>query len=179
VLSVHYAGSLLQNGQLEGVEARLQDAERWLSEDIREQPVFVDEEDFHRLPGSVAMYQAGIALARGDVASTVKHAQRVLELAREDDDLLRGAASALLGLAFWTSGDLATAHRMFTEGMAHLQRVGYISDVIGGSVTLADIRVTQGCLREAMSTYERGLRLATKPGAPALRGAADMHVGLS
>jgi LuxR family maltose regulon positive regulatory protein len=68
---------------------------------------------------------------------------------------------------------------MFAEGMSHLQNVGFISDVIGGSVTLADIRITQGRLREAMSIYERGLQLATKPGAPVLRGAADMHVGMS
>ncbi|WP_263399031.1 hypothetical protein, partial [Streptococcus pneumoniae] len=34
-------------------------------------------------------------------------------------------------------------------------------------------------MREAMSTYERGLQLATKQGVPALRGAADMHVGMS
>jgi LuxR family maltose regulon positive regulatory protein len=63
--------------------------------------------------------------------------------------------------------------------MAHLQKVGFISDVIGGSVTLADIRITQGRLHEAMSIYERGLQLATKQGAPILRGAADMHVGMS
>ena len=30
VLSVHYAGALLLNGELEGVEARLRDAEQWL-----------------------------------------------------------------------------------------------------------------------------------------------------
>ena len=30
-----------------------------------------------------------------------------------------------------------------------------------------------------MSTYERGLQLATEQGAPVLRGAADMHVGMS
>src|SRR6266699_582225 len=30
VLSVHYAGTLLASGELEGVEARLRDAERWL-----------------------------------------------------------------------------------------------------------------------------------------------------
>jgi LuxR family maltose regulon positive regulatory protein len=30
-----------------------------------------------------------------------------------------------------------------------------------------------------MSTYERGLQLATEQGAPVLRGAADMHVGIS
>ena len=179
VLSVHYAGTLLQNGQFEGVERRLQDAERWLVEDIGERPVFVDEEAFRRLPGFVAMYHAAIALARGDVASTMKHARQVLAVAREGDDFLRGAASSLLGLAFWTSGDLETALQMYSDGMAHLQRIGFISDVIGGSVTLADIRITQGRLREAMSVFERGLQLATTQSGHAVRGAADMHVGMS
>lgn len=181
VLSVHYAGTLLQNGQLDGVESRLRDAERWLDipADLHERPIFVDEDEFQRLPSSVAMYRAAIALARGDVTKTMKYARDVLKLARQDDYFRRGAASSLLGLASWTSGDLETAYRMYADGMAFLQRVGYISDVIGGSVTLADMRITQGRLREAMSTYERGLQLATAQGVPALRGAADMHVGMS
>ena len=181
VLSVHYAGTLLQNGQLDGVESRLRDAERWLvvPADLHERPIYVYEEEFQRLPAFVAMYHAAIALAQGDVVNATKHARKVLELAREDDEFPRGAASSLLGLASWASGDLETAYRMFADGMSYLQKVGFISDVIGGSVTLADIRITQGRLREAMSIYERGLELATKQGAPALRGAADMHVGMS
>ena len=181
VLNVNYAGTLLQNGQFNGVESRLQDVEQWLStpEDIRRQSVYVDEEELQRVPSSVHMYHAAIALAKGDVANAMEHAHKVLELAREDDDFPRGAASSLLGLASWTNGDLETAYRMFADGMSHLHKVGFISDVIGGSVTLADIRITQGRLRDAMSIYERGLQLATKQGAPALRGAADMHVGMS
>jgi LuxR family maltose regulon positive regulatory protein len=181
VLSVHYAGTLLQNGQLDGVESRLRDAERWLNmpADLDERPIFVDEEDFKRLPGSVAMYHAAIALARGDVPNTMKYAREVLDRVREDDYFMRGAASSLLGLAYWTSGDLETAYQTYSEGMAYLERTGYISDVIGGSVTLAEIRITQGRLREAMSTYERGLQLATTKGGHILRGAADMHVGMS
>ena len=181
VLNVHYVGTLLQNGQMEGVESRLRDVERWLDmpAEPRERPIFVDEEDFQSLPGSVAMYRAAIALARGDVANATKYAREVLERAREEDDFMRGAASSLLGLASWGGGDLEAAHRMFSSGMAHLQKIGFISDVIGGCVTLADIRITQGRLREAMGTYERGLQLATKPGSPPLRGAADLHVGLS
>jgi LuxR family maltose regulon positive regulatory protein len=181
VLNVNYAGTLLQNGQFDGVESRLQDVEQWLStpEDIRGQSVYEDEDEFQRVPSSVHMYHAAIALAKGDVENAMEHAHKVLELAREDDDFPRGAAASLLGLASWTNGDLETGYRMFAEGMSHLRNVGFISDVIGGSVTLADIRITQGRLREAMGIYERGLQLATKQGAPALRGAADMHVGMS
>jgi LuxR family transcriptional regulator, maltose regulon positive regulatory protein len=183
VLSIEYVGALLSSGKIEGIEARLQETERWLDSipDGRERPkdmVVMNEEEFRRLPGSIAMYHAAIALAHGDVANTMKYARDVLELAREDDYFMRGAASSILGLASWTSGDLETAHRIYSEGMAHLQRIGYDSDVVGGAVTLADIRITQGRLREAMSTYERGLQLATKKGVPALRGAADMHVGM-
>lgn len=181
VLNVNYVGTLMQNGQFDGVESRLRDIEQWLAtpEDIRIHPVYVSEEEFQRVPSLVHMYHAAIALAKGDVANTMTHAHKVLELARVDDDFPRGAASSLLGLASWTSGDFETAYEMFSKGMAHLQKVGFISDVIGGSVTLADIRITQGRLREAMSIYERGLQLATKQGASVLRGAADMHVGMS
>jgi len=139
----------------------------------------VDKEDFQRLPSSVHMYRAAIALAQGDTMNSVKHAGKVLELAREDDDFPRGAASSLLGLASWTDGDLETAYQMYSDGMAHLHKVGFISDVVGGSVVQADIRIIQGRLHEAMSIYERGLQLATKQGSPVLRGAADMHVGMS
>jgi LuxR family transcriptional regulator, maltose regulon positive regulatory protein len=181
VLNVHYAGALMQNGQFEGVEDRLRAVEQWLDmpADLRERPILVDEEGFQRLPALIAQYHAAIALARGDVANTMKYAREVLALAREDDYVLRGAAASMLGLASWTSGDLETAHRIYSDGMTYLQRIGFISDVIGGSVTLADIRITQGRLREAMRIYERGLQLATTQGGRVLRGAADMHVGMS
>jgi LuxR family maltose regulon positive regulatory protein len=65
--------------------------------------------------------------------------------------------------------------------MARLQKAGHISDAIGLAIALADIRIAQGCLREAMSAYKQGLQLATEHGTPALavRGTADMHVGIS
>ena len=60
-----------------------------------------------------------------------------------------------------------------------VQKAGHISDAIGCAIALADIRIAQGRLREAMRTYERGLQLATEQGAPVLRGTADMYVGMS
>jgi LuxR family maltose regulon positive regulatory protein len=188
VLGVAYAHVLLSSGEFEGVEDRLLSAERWLdtTADMRVRPdapaeemVVVDEEGFRRLPGEIAIARAGIALARGDVPGTVTYARRALDLVPEDDHLTRGAAAGFLGLASWTSGDLEAAHRSYAEGMASLQKAGNISDAINGAITLAAIRIAQGRLREAMSTYERELRLATEQGAPVVRGAADMHVGMS
>ena len=175
-------------GKLEAVEDRLRDAEQWLetTADMRERQealpakmVVVDEEEFRRLPGSIAVYRAGLALVRGDVPATVKYARRVLDLVPEDDHLRRGAAAALLGLASWRSGDLEEAHRMFADGIASVQQAGAISDAINGAIALADIRIAQGRLREAMHTYERGLQLATEQGEPELRGTADIYVGMS
>ncbi|MFC5467302.1 LuxR C-terminal-related transcriptional regulator [Cohnella suwonensis] len=188
MLSAGYAWALLACGEFEAALDRLQDAERWLSstEDIRERPetpsaerVVVDEEEFRRLPGSISLYRAAYAQALGDVSATMKYARRVLDLVPEDDHLLRGSAAALLGLASWTSGDLEAAHRSFTDGMANVQLAGNISDAIGGAIAPADIRIAQGRLRQAMRTYERGLQLAKEQGDPALRGTADMYVGMS
>ncbi len=184
VLSVWYVGTIMSNGGVEGVEARLQDAERWLGmmDDNHGRPedmVVVHEEEFRRLPGTIAMYRAALALARGDVSETARFARRVLDLVPEDDYRARGAAAALLGLASWRDADLETAHQSFAEGMAYLQKAGNISDAVGGVLALADIRLAQGRLRDAMRTYERALQLARENGTPTIRGTADMYVGMS
>ena len=184
VLSNAYAGSLLVRGEVEGVDERLRDAERWLDA-TDEAPagagsmVVVDEAAFRRLPGSVAVHRAGRALIIGDVAGTAAHARRALDLVGEDDHLSRGGAAGLLALVSWTSGDLEAASSWYAEGMASLERAGHLSDVIGCALALADIRLAQGRLGEALRVFERGLALATEQGGHVLRGAADMHVGMS
>ena len=188
VLSDGYAGSILVRGATEGVETRLRDAERWLdlaaegpeaADSGAASMVVVDEDAFRRLPGSVAVHRAGLALLLGDVAGTIDHARRALDLVAEDDDLGRGAASALLGLAYWSRGDLEAASSLYAGSIPRFERIGHLSDAIGLALALADMRIAQGRLHDAMRTYERGLELATGPGAVVLRGAADMHVGMS
>src|SRR6266567_2280480 len=180
VLSVGYAWALLLNGELEGVEARLQNAERWLDTTAdRGEMVVVDDEEFRRLPGAIAIFRAAIAQALGNVPDTLKYAQQARDLVPEDDLLLRGSAAGFLGLAYWTSGDLEAAHRSYAECMALVQRGGYFSDALGCTIALADIRIAQGRLHEAMSTYEQALQEALGQGEPVLRGTADMYVGLS
>ena len=63
--------------------------------------------------------------------------------------------------------------------MEGLRRDGHISDVLGCSITLADIRITQGRLTDALRTYQDALRLAEDDPLPVTRGTADMHVGIS
>jgi LuxR family maltose regulon positive regulatory protein len=189
VLSNGYAGSILVRGETEGVEARLRDAERWLEVmaagaqgEAGERPaamVVADEDAFRRLPGALAIHRAGLARLRGDVAGTIAHARRALELIDADDDLGQGAASALLGLAYWTNGDLEAASSLYAGALARIEKAGFRSDAIGVSLALADMRIAQGRLHDAMRTYERGLEIAADQGGVTLRGAADMLVGIS
>ncbi len=180
VLCAAHAWTLLAGGKLENVEARLRDAEQWLDASANSsEMVVVNYEEFAQLPGVISLYRAVLSQARGDVAGTVKFARQALDLFSEKNHLGRGAAAALLGLASWASGDLDAAQRSYEDGIASLQRAGHISDAIGSAISLADIRITQGCLREAMSIYEQGLQLATAQGGLMLRGVADMYVGIS
>jgi LuxR family transcriptional regulator, maltose regulon positive regulatory protein len=188
VLSVGFAGALLTGGELEGVEGRLRDAERWLdpptgarerSQSPPAEMVVIDVEEYRRLPGTIEMYRAGLALARSDIPGTVRHAQRTLELAPDDDHLCRASAAALLGLVYWGSGDLQAGHRAYSACVAGLRRAGFVADILGCSIALADIRITQGRLGEALRTYEQALQLGPEQGGSVLRGTADMFVGMS
>src|SRR5690606_40442287 len=93
--------------------------------------IVTNEEGFRRLPAQIAIYRAGQALIRGDIAASMRHAGEALDLLPEHDDFGRGAASGLLGLALWTSGELEAGHRMYREGMAFLERAGFIPDLFG------------------------------------------------
>ena len=68
---------------------------------------------------------------------------------------------------------------MYTACVASIERAGHIADTFGCALALADIRITQGRLREAMRTYERALQRASRRAEPVLRGTADMYVGMS
>lgn len=184
VLCYAYAFASMACGENETVEPRLQDAERWI--DMGEQSesppvgmVVADQEEFRRLPGLIALTRGGQALGRGDMPETEKYAKRALALAPEKDYLMLGGTASQLGLVAWTNGDLDTANRMTADGIENLRLGGFISPAIGGAIVLADIQITQGHLRDAMTTYERGLQWATRSRAQVLQGAADMHVGMS
>jgi LuxR family maltose regulon positive regulatory protein len=180
VLAVGFIGSLMSSGEFEGVENRLDDVERLLAAGPSPEMVVLDETELARLPGAIETYRAALALVRGDSSATVAHADRAIALAVEDDHLTVAAASALAGLASWGGGDLEAAHRGYSAAVDGLRRAGHVSDVLGCSVTLGDLRITQGRLGDALRTYQDALRLAAaEEGGSALRGTADMLVGLS
>jgi LuxR family maltose regulon positive regulatory protein len=188
VLNVGYAWALLNIGELEAGGARLQDAERWLGiqedkderlEDLPAEMVVVDEDQFRSLPASIASARTYYAQTLGDVPGSVKYARRTLDLLPDDDYFARGRIAVLLGLTQWASGDLKAAHQSFAGAMASFQLAGNILYAISFTFILADLRIAQGHLQEAVTTYKRSLQLATELGEPELEGTADLYLGLS
>ena len=86
-LSVAYAWALLSIGELEEVERRLGDGERWLTATDgvpdergagRPEMVVVDRREFSLLAALIAVYRAVLAQIRGDVATTVSDRKSVV-----------------------------------------------------------------------------------------------------
>ncbi|MEM8533038.1 MAG: LuxR C-terminal-related transcriptional regulator, partial [Chloroflexota bacterium] len=182
VLSVVTAWALLDGGELEAAESRLQDAERWLNTTTTTQVdemVVVDEVQFRSLRASIANARAYRAQALGDIPGTVMHARYAIDFLPEDAYYERGTTTALLGIAYWASGELEAAYQSFANGLASLQMGGGILIVIGGTIILAHIRIAQGRLHDAISICKQSLQLATEQGAPILRGTAELYMGLS
>lgn len=181
VLAVGYVASRLVHGEVEGVETRLGQAEKWLDADSSENRatmVVRDEAAFRQLPGAVAVYRTAMARASGDIDETIAQARKALQVAGEDDHLERGGAAGFLALAHWSRGDLDEAYRWWNEASDSLRMAGHTSDVLGTHIALADILIEQGRLDDAMTTYKRGLDLAAAHGGR-IRGVADMYVGMA
>ena len=186
VLMMGRIGALMAGNVFEGVEQQLEELERSLGPlgphgSIGILPVGIvaaNKEELIRLPAAIELQRAGLSLVRGDLDGTIKHAQLVLERAAQDDHVLRAGASALSALAFWAGGNLEDARRGYSVSREGLARAGHLSDVLGISLALTDILITQGRLDEARRTCHAGLRLASDDG-QVPRGTADMEVVLS
>lgn len=114
VLSVGYAWALLDGGELEASEARLQHAERWLDVPT-DKLVVVDNGQLRSLPASIATARAYRSLALGDIPGSVIHARQALERTPADGQNRHNQAISLLGLAQYTSGDLKVAERSLAD----------------------------------------------------------------
>jgi LuxR family transcriptional regulator, maltose regulon positive regulatory protein len=195
VLCAGYGSTLLMIGELEAAEVRLKDAERWLNtkaelsthpedsdpgSEQHQRMVVTDVEQFRSLPASIAIARAYIAQATGDIPGTVNYARQVLEnFTEQGDQLIRGQATTLLGLASWASGDLETARQAFSDFITLMRTADNVSNTISASPVLAEIMMAQGQLREAFATFQGALQLAADQGEPLPLGTEDLYRGIS
>ncbi|RYU15082.1 LuxR C-terminal-related transcriptional regulator [Nocardioides iriomotensis] len=179
-LGVALAGALLSTGTTDGVARALDDAERALSA----------HDGSTGLRGWIQVYRAGLAQAHHDAAGTLTHARGALDTLPRDDAVGRAAASALLGLASWGAGDLDAAHAAYSASQAIFKEAGFLTDVLGCAVVLANLRTSQGRLQDALDTHVSALDFtagrSAAPGAlvdpleqQTLRGVVDTYVGMA
>ncbi len=171
VLSVQYAETLINMGDLEGAEVRLQDAEQWLDisdrdtgtslESLSNGQVISDEEQVRMLPAKIAINRASLAQYQGNTSDTIMYAEKALKLTTKTDPL-RSQASVLLGFTYWSSGNLEAACQSFSDWVTDMQMAGNIQFAVATAFVLADIMVAQGHLCEAIRTYQQSLQLAAE-----------------
>jgi LuxR family transcriptional regulator, maltose regulon positive regulatory protein len=182
VLAIALIGGLMASNEFDGVDLRLDHVERLLVKSAADL-VVVDSQELQRVPATVTMYRAALALIGGDPACAITRAQQAVEAAVDGrDDLVIGGSAALSGLASWTTGDIVSAHASYHTAITALTRAGHIADVLGCSIAKADMELRLGRLREAERTFAHALELAaasTPTGSQVMRGTADMLVGLS
>lgn len=178
VLAIRLVGGFMSRSEFDGVEQRLRHVEELLARPAGEL-VVRDPDELPRIPSSVAMYRAALALNAGDPAGCIAYATEAIALTRPEDHLNRASAAALSGLASWATGDLQSAHTGYTAAVEGLTRAGHIADALGCSLTLADLQMTLGRLGAADRTLVHALALADQHGPGVLRGTADMLVAQS
>jgi LuxR family maltose regulon positive regulatory protein len=169
LLSAQFAWTRLVAGDLDGVERRLQDAERAL------EATPATDEQLRALPATIAVYRASAAQARGDADGTAAHARRALELAGPDDHFARIGGGGFLGLALWAAGDAESAVETFSDAVRSMHRAGNVADALGATVPLADMWMARGQPATARRLYERALEHS----GPVLSTTGDLHAGLA
>ena len=196
VLNVDYAFALLGVGEIEAAEARLKAADRWLKpvDRIGKQPdtqsleaspeksrkmVVADMEQFKSLPETIGVGRAYIAQSFGNFQDTVRYARQVLKLIPTGDSFRYAQASMLLGMTYWANGDLQAAEQVFADYTMKLRAAGNITDAIGTTFVLADIRVALGHLQEAFRTCKQLLQFVMDRGEPIPPDTAYLHRELS
>ena len=179
VLSVHHAGLLLDSGRLDGAEARLQDAERWLdaatsADGRRAAPsgsrIVADEAECRRLPGCDRRLPGGTGASERrclpprsstrSERSTSSAPTTTWVVDRQPD-----SRHSRIG----RRGELDAAHAAWADAMANLESAGHLADAVSCAIALADIRIDQGRLRDAF--IDLRARSASRDREPPDRGA--------
>ena len=149
VLAVGFIGALMSERRLRrNVERRLDESERLLGRPAGRRWSCSTRPSSPGCRARSQTYRAALALIGGDPAATVAHADRARDAARRATTSPSRRASALSGLASWgTRRPGGGPPRLLGRRRGTASAPGNISDVLGCSVTLADLEITQGRLR--------------------------------
>ncbi|MHB8958779.1 MAG: MalT transcriptional regulator family protein [Candidatus Limnocylindrales bacterium] len=168
-LWVTYASVLLNSGQNDLVEPKLQAAERALQD--------AGTDDRTRdLLGRIASVRALLVSSPHEVATIIAQARRALEYLHPDNLPFRTAAALNLGHAYVLLGDRSGARAALTEVIAISAASGNTIYEVLGSIGLGFIQETDNQLGLAAGTFRHALELAA--GLP-LPFVCEAHLGLA
>jgi len=180
MLSLGHAWALLNKGEIESAEKHLHEAEHWLSDpDNLEQMVIVEAERLKALPAAIAGARAYRSLTMGDIVEGIVYAKKARELAISEEHTGYRQGTALLGIAYWASGDLQMADDILTEFMYKMRDTDNLSDAFGTAFMLGEIYWVLGRLRDAFRVFEQWLDWIENPTYARVLGCADIHRGLA
>ncbi|MEO8288399.1 MAG: LuxR C-terminal-related transcriptional regulator [Chloroflexota bacterium] len=173
LLSTFYALALLFTSDLEGAEARLQDAERCVGPDTT-------PADARIIQGYAAAMRANIAVSTGDLAGCADYGEQVLRLLPETEVIARTMAQLHIARAFRVTGDVTLAsERRAAAALAPIRASGNLLGLLGAVINLARLQELQGRLRQAAATYRELVQIATgQEVLQGLHGSLPYYVGM-
>ncbi|UVI33733.1 LuxR C-terminal-related transcriptional regulator [Paenibacillus spongiae] len=168
-LWVMFASALLMAGRMNGVEPKLQAAEKALQDAAQ-------DEKTRDLIGHIASIRATMAVSRHQANAIMTESRRALEYLHPDNLPVRTATAWTLGYAYQLQGDRAAAVEAYTEALSGSQKIGHTMIAIMAALGLGNMQEAGNRLHEAAETYRGVLKLAGDPPLPA---ACEAHLGLA
>ncbi len=159
-LCIMHAVVLMLTHQLERAGARIQDAERCLE---KEMPAA----QRRTILGVIAASRGALARLLGDYERGVPQAQQALDLLPETKEtllmrLVYPTALLTAASAYLADGDLTSATEGFVETtVASVRALGNLPTTLRSIANLARLQLLQGKLRQAASTIEQVMHLAS------------------
>ncbi len=182
VLCINVAWAHLNAGDLEPALHCMDKAEYWLNQNAEmkqqstknEKMIISSESQFENLPYFLVQARLYHAQATGDTESSLKYAQKALEILPVEQYEARAATEAMLGIIQWSSGDLESAFEIFRNGM-------FSNDtyLVSGTLVLAGMKMTMGNLSEAESHCLHAIELAQTRFEKPPTGTEDVYSSLA
>jgi LuxR family maltose regulon positive regulatory protein len=156
-LCIHQAWPLTLAGRADAAEPFLQQIEQQVS------PKDLSSEN-QEILGHVAAMRAMMAMMRSDMPQAIELALRADKLLPPGNVIPRNTIFSTLASAYYAEGELGKVGQAIAEALKLGRIVGNVWMVVRSLCDLADLRVVQGQLREAIELVQEALQWAEARG---------------